>query len=639
MEILYIRVFKTYYEPALAFENMDINLNGEYYFSWDDKNSKIVYQENKNYCKELYGENLRINILIGANGTGKSTFFKFFRFLTAKLHGFETMHSYQKDHWQWIAVVDDKGLKIITPQIREKYFRNFGYDLILKSEEFNVPEFKDKKRKQNLSTCIHFSPFLEMETNPFPDAHFINVTSDGLLYTDTHAERTNDDEQILNFRKSEVKRQIDFVKYSSTQVDRNINFFRPFLRDTIYVKSDAFTQTLEDKMRYVEFGSMSVYTILEKQFVRRYHDLHHQIHGKSEQDKEFSNEKSEILKLIFYRKLVEALYRNAEYRGDPKRTKKHAFLIQIQNLSPQKYSELNDDALKSFKAFFEHLDEDYIDVDGKEKILDAITDFDQLVDNQRLHLVRDESIQTNLEGAKALLEIEARIHKALPFDSKLILFTFDWGNMSTGERAYLNLFARLHYAGNLLEAHQDLSDAKLLYFLIDEPATGFHPQWQKEYLTKLLTFLSLRFVQEKHLIISTHSPFILSEVQMPDVIVLNDGEIQSLKAENTFGANIHELLADNFFLQDGFMGDFAKSKILDLLKFLKYNAEEEESDKNEKPLEKWDENSAQSAIGIIGEPLIKERLQSLFDKKYLIKEKEKLESRIKALQKQLKELE
>ena len=117
--------------------------------------------------------------------------------------------------------------------------------------------------------------------------------------------------------------------------------------------------------------------------------------------------------------------------------------------------------------------------------------------------------------------------------------------------------------------------------------------------------------------------------------VLNETE----KPKNTFGANIHELLADNFFLQDGFMGDFAKSKILDLLKFLKYNAEEEESDKNEKPLEKWDENSAQSAIGIIGEPLIKERLQSLFDKKYLIKEKEKLESRIKALQKQLKELE
>ena len=79
-----------------------------------------------------------------------------------------------------------------------------------------------------------------------------------------------------------------------------------------------------------------------------------------------------------------------------------------------------------------------------------------------------------------LLKLESDFLALLPFDSKLPLLNFDWQGMSTGEKAYLNLFSRIHYGLNLLERHPKIKDSKKIYFLIDEPSTGFHPQWQKE---------------------------------------------------------------------------------------------------------------------------------------------------------------
>ena len=101
---------------------------------------------------------------------------------------------------------------------------------------------------------------------------------------------------------------------------------------------------------------------------------------------------------------------------------------------------------------------------------------------------------------------------------------------------------------------------------------------------------------------------------------------------NTFGANIHTLLSDGFFMSDGLMGKFAKSKITEILEFL--------NDKKE--LKTIKKEQIKPIIKSIGEDFLRKKLLNLYRNKFIKDEKEKaklmLENKIEELQKQLKEL-
>jgi ABC-type taurine transport system substrate-binding protein len=85
--------------------------------------------------------------------------------------------------------------------------------------------------------------------------------------------------------------------------------------------------------------------------------------------------------------------------------------------------------------------------------------------------------------------------------------------------------------------------------------------------------------------------------------------------KETFGANIHTLFADSFFMDKngGLMGEFAKAKIQTLIDYLDGQESEIKDDQN-----------AQKLLDLIGEPILKRQLQKkLFEKR--IKNKEKAE--------------
>ncbi|MFA6144232.1 MAG: AAA family ATPase [Sulfuricurvum sp.] len=113
------------------------------------------------------------------------------------------------------------------------------------------------------------------------------------------------------------------------------------------------------------------------------------------------------------------------------------------------------------------------------------------------------------------------------------------------------------------------------YFLfIDEFELGLHPNWQKKALTYMIDFLKL-FDVKIDLFITSHSPFILSDLPKENVVFLEkykkdedknqkEGNCKNVTKETnieTFGANIHTLLSHGFFMKDGLMGEFAKGKI------------------------------------------------------------------------------
>ena len=191
--------------------------------------------------------------------------------------------------------------------------------------------------------------------------------------------------------------------------------------------------------------------------------------------------------------------------------------------------------------------------------------------------------------------------------------------------------------------------------LLDEPDLTIHPIGQKNYINDLINF-SKKIGKEIHFIITSHSPFLISDLPKENVIFLETykkDEDKSQKEGNckiaipdikqTFGANIHTLLSNGFFMSDGLMGEFAKSKINEIKDFydanknLKKDDSDFESKKDEfKKNKKYFENIQK----IIGEPFLQTIIKNYLDKLEILfnGKKEFLDKEIKRLEELRNEL-
>ena len=70
----------------------------------------------------------------------------------------------------------------------------------------------------------------------------------------------------------------------------------------------------------------------------------------------------------------------------------------------------------------------------------------------------------------------------------------------------------------------------------------------------------------------------------------------------TFGSNIHELFTNSFFLADGLMGEFARTRIAELI---------QELNSAERISRQEYENNYKNRIEIVGEPFIRAKLYEI----------------------------
>lgn len=158
-----------------------------------------------------------------------------------------------------------------------------------------------------------------------------------------------------------------------------------------------------------------------------------------------------------------------------------------------------------------------------------------------------------------------------------------FGNLSSGEQQMiLNINAIQYHLYNLQSVH-DTSEkiveinnrteikARVEYeninIILDEIELYYHPEMQRLLVKNLMdSFENIRSKGEKgiksiNVCFLTHSPFILSDIPSENVLRLdeniNEGEAE---IEETFAANINDLLANGFFMET-LMGEFADSKI------------------------------------------------------------------------------
>lgn len=225
--------------------------------------------------------------------------------------------------------------------------------------------------------------------------------------------------------------------------------------------------------------------------------------------------------------------------------------------------------------------------------------------------------------------------------SLIPLADFDWLDRSSGEKAQLSMFSRFF---SIVKNKKNSSKDNIIV-LIDEGELYYHPQWQKEFIKSLIDLLEKIYGEnnkkrEIQIILTSNSPFIASDLPTKNIIFLKkengyckvvDGLEENIY---TFGANIHTLLSDSFFMKEGLMGSFAKQKIDGIVKSLL-------SGTNREVKEKMQEIEA--TISMIGEPLIRNKLQKVLRDRS-VQEKEhnidhvKLVERVKLLEMEIEVL-
>lgn len=197
------------------------------------------------------------------------------------------------------------------------------------------------------------------------------------------------------------------------------------------------------------------------------------------------------------------------------------------------------------------------------------------------------------------------------FDNKLpsIFFRylkFEFAGLSSGEEALLNLYSRIFWIYN----SQGCKRESLI--LIDEIDLYMHPRWQRDLIKYIVRDIP-KLVGEKNkvqVVLSTHSPIILSDVPRQNVIFLcsQSGHCQVDDADRhkqTFGNNIHTLFLDSFFLnKQGTMGWFSEDKINTILSRLKSSERFNDNDEN-----------ILKTIECIGDKLIRKRLLEIYEEK------------------------
>ena len=209
--------------------------------------------------------------------------------------------------------------------------------------------------------------------------------------------------------------------------------------------------------------------------------------------------------------------------------------------------------------------------------------------------------------------------------------------LSSGERQQVySISSLLYHLSNINSVWFDTNGQRVVYdhlnVILEEIELYFHPELQRTYLKRLfdgIKQVDIPNIKSLNICFVTHSPFVLSDIPARNILALKkdirDTEKISL---STFGANIHEMLKNSFFLKNGSIGDYASWVITQIIESLQNVADKKEIINTDVELH--------NKIMLIDEPIIRNVLLREYHKFYPLNSKEQ---EIAELKKKLAELE
>lgn len=182
--------------------------------------------------------------------------------------------------------------------------------------------------------------------------------------------------------------------------------------------------------------------------------------------------------------------------------------------------------------------------------------------------------------------------------------------MSEGQRVFLDIISKATLAVDEIEKGDNI------VLLIDEPDRAIHPELARNFIDILLRNLNECQERTIQVVLSSHSPFIVTDILPENVYTItreeSDNKSIIKQKQDTFATNIYYLLMDTFMIENTF-GKYSYDKIKDVIKRLKYDEIEEK-----------ELNSIKGFIDRIGEKTVRKKLLELYyakDRRYVEKQK------------------
>lgn len=187
-------------------------------------------------------------------------------------------------------------------------------------------------------------------------------------------------------------------------------------------------------------------------------------------------------------------------------------------------------------------------------------------------------------------------------------------SLSSGQTQFLHTVSTIVYHIRNVISVEDKGNSAKYYnvnLFLDEIEACFHPEYQQRFLKLFINMIKGQHLNDHcniNIIVATHSPFILSDIPKSNILFLEDGRESPDKdaITNPFCANVCDLLHQSFFLRNGFMGEWSKDMINDLLGYLK----------NGDCKREWTAATSKEAIEMVGEPMLKGALMNAYNKRF-----------------------
>ena len=602
MELLYVWIDK--YKNI---EKQGFNFSPKWRFTFElEKKAFIIEDRRKDVIVDFFSKSItNVTAIVGKNGAGKTTLLQF---LAEEIYS-----KIPYDFNQRMIALFEINQKLCFC-VHDDY-KWLEFNLREENVKFEYFFYKISKLNKGSSPFDRSSSWLIYYSHNY-DGRIIkgnisDISTNALLEEDEEYIKKEDDtgdfnitkQSIYNHQKQELRRQIDFVLKFGNNHNQIIPFSLPNEIEIIYENKNTHRNSLKGINRKI----FNTYTTTINKIEKSIENIEDNFFERFQAEFQYNLLKG-LIELLWRLDSEECSKKIASidqfFSGE--KFDYPSFISAIYPSRRQMFIKTRLQSIFDLMDFVEELKEEWF---SYEEASDLIYFF--------------KLDRSNFEIVKNLLNL---LTKTPDLNE---MFSFSWRDLSAGERNFLNVFSRLHWC--------DVMEAENLVIVLDEPINSFHPQWQKEFLSKFLKTLPLvcppaDYVEKRtyQLILTTHSPFLVSDLPKENIIFLDHEngkckvEDKPEKLKNTFGANIHYLLANGFFMQ-GLIGDFAKSKIDQVNDFI--NGKKD-----------MDRDEADKIIEMLGEPIIKKYLKKkLEEKKHtnLITAKdaeiEKLKQEIKAL--------
>ncbi|MEW6550951.1 MAG: AAA family ATPase [Campylobacterota bacterium] len=566
MELVYLWV-----EKYKNIENEGFNFSPRFRCEYDKDTNELTIDENKEYVS-IFPDNINVTAIVGENGSGKSSIIEA---IISRGQGKKILvfNVNRKFHYQSNVTFSSN---ISIEELENSYLTEFEIDY---KGEYSIGYITfDLLKEKFIQTLSHNEDnYLSIKD---VDEHIFSYEN---LFFNIVLDYNSNNGLDLNYKKYNINKILLMLLKSNIE----LTVYKP-LKISFELKSFLLNNA-------ETFNVPEIYDDV-KDWNKRYYD----IKSLNEVAKNFYlyNTKEFNVEVLFYLFMI-MKYLSLEQEEAYFLLKKNGFSFLLDNHNDD--NQILEDLRRAYNNLQNYLnDKDYFYYDNynmRAKLKDIIT-------------------QENINYLKLFFNtksITTTINQNINIDLLLFLnkigfinidFIDDLGrnfySLSQGERTYCILeLLIINKIKNTKENN--------IIFLLDEIDISLNPNWQKKIISNLNSIFNNCKNNKFHIILTSHSPFILSDLPKENVIFLKNGTQEKPFKENeqTFGANIHTLLSHGFFMSDGLMGEFAKGKIKKVIKLL--NSKSKLSKKSQKFCE--------NIISIIGEPILQKTLRHQLNEK------------------------